>query len=226
MKMNYRMAIQILKLTPKIKIHMVFVGVFLVFGVFYDLLLQGANAVSGIYFALPCTFMHTAFIASNLSGMIQSSTEKKKIHTLYPHLFIVPYIVLAYLCVGVYHLYLGMQTTDAVSYATNSALQGRFLVFAGIEILVALVYSAVGNKLLISGSIIFVILAMPIMGLSQSRYTTHIFALCDGHLIACFLIGFVLVLLGCVLAYWCTQALYKRDLSELALKSLARSYVK
>ena len=223
---DYKMAISLWKLTPKVNMHLALALVFFVFGILYDSLLKGANAVSALYFALPCTFVHTSFVATNLSGMIQSSTVRKKIFTTFPNLFIIPYILLAYLGLGAFHLYLGMQPVNAVDYATNAALQGRYFLFAGIEILILLAYSAVGNKLLFSGAVVFVITILPIMLFSQSRHTPWLFAFCDGHLIGCFLFGLVMVIIGCVLSVFLTHLLYKRDLSELALKSLARSYIK
>ncbi|MCR4999742.1 MAG: hypothetical protein K6A05_07900 [Lachnospiraceae bacterium] len=226
MRKEYKTAIALLKYAPKLKLQIVMAVVFLAIGLFYDLLMRGQSAVGALYFILPTSFLLQAFYATNLSGMIQTSSVRKKTHTLYPYIFTIPYVIIAYLLAAGFHAYLAVHGNLVVSYASNYAIQSRYMLFAGILFMVTIIYLAVGNKFFWSGLTLFVVGVLPPMIISQSRYTPRIFAFCEASMLRCFVLGLVFTIVGCAVSYLLSVVFYKKDIAPIAMKQMARTYLK
>ena len=226
MKKDLKTTFFLLKHAPKMKLQIGFVIFFIAFGIFYDIVSHGGTAVGGMYLTIPVTLFLQMLLGTNLSGLIQSSTVRKKTQTYYPMLLIVPYLMIVYTVLTVCHLFWAFDSEQYFRYASNAAIQGRYILFLGILNFIMVAYLSIANKVFYLGLVLFLVSVFPPMMLAQSRYTPRIFAFCEASLLRCVLLGYLFTILGCVVLYLFINLLYKKDVHPMAMKSLTRNYIK
>ena len=226
MRKEYKTALALLKYVPKMKLQIIMSIVFVAIGLAYDILMAGRSSVGALYFIIPTTFLLQAFYAANLSGMVQTSAIRKKTHTLYPYLFTIPYVIIVYLVDAGCHAYFAFHGTADADYASNYAIQSKYILFVGIQTMITLIYLALANKVFWTGLIMFIAGVIPPMMISQLPYTPRIFAFCEASMLRCFFIGFLLTVIGCAVSYLLSVVFYKKDIAPIAMKQMARTYLK
>ena len=157
-----------------------------------------------------------------MCGLVQSSQAKKKMQTYYPFLLCIPYLLLVYVIVFVYHFYLAKNGMEGFTYSVNYGIQSKYLFFAGAMLGTLLIYSVVSYKLFVGSTIVLVIVEISIifLGLSESQKLISFFG---RHFTQSVAFSIIFVVIGCAGAVIMANLLYKKDIDEIAVKGIARS---
>ncbi|SHI39110.1 hypothetical protein SAMN02745229_03012 [Butyrivibrio fibrisolvens DSM 3071] len=215
-------AVKLLKYNPKVKSHAVFSGIFFVIGLFFELTGKGDSILGVLYLLFPATTFWQSHYTSCMCGLVQSSQAKKKMQTYYPFLLCIPYLLLVYVIVFVYHFYLAKNGMEGFTYSVNYGIQSKYLFFAGAMLGILLIYSVVSYKLFVGSTIVLGIVEISIifLGLSESQKLISFFG---RHFAQSVAFSIIFVVIGCAGAVIMANLLYKKDIDEIAVNGIARS---
>ena len=218
---DFKKAIMLVKLSPRFKFQVMFAVLFTAFGIIYDMTTKGTSTVGGFYLGIPSSVILQAFYGSNISGMVKSSPIHKKTETLYPYVFVIPYMIIIYLILVAFHFYMTLLDING-GVKLNYAIQSKYIIIIGFEFFVVMIYEVFAYKYFVFSMIVFAGILIPTILISMNVEMLKIFDICGESYMRSSIIGLVLTIAGCVAAFFFSRLLYKKEMSPLAIKSFMR----
>lgn len=192
---------------------------FLAVGLIVDIISRGSTFIGGFYIILSGMFIFQLIISMDGSTLIQSSSYKRKIQTKYPFLAVVPVTAFSFTAIVIIHSIMANKAFDGISQVDNYNRQGLYILTMGAMMMATMIYFGICYKYFVLGMVLLVILIMPL-----STVTTFLSskAMETGgeiyKLSFCIPVAYLMFIIGCVLMYVLSVALYKKPLSKLAVK--------
>lgn len=213
------------KYIPGIKSQLIVMITLFSLGVVFEFTGEDHFVLSGMYMLLPCSiFFHIAY-TGNVSSMMQTSSLKKYSQTVFPFIFTVPFALIMYSLL-VFHRVMLAKNTISDDPAHISGLEANSIILLGMILFVSLIYFSLCFKYFAASLVIFFILVMALV-LGNVNDSTILFDyLAGGNFNFAVGLGYILVILGSVVSFILASALYKKDISKLATKSVLRTTYK
>ena len=210
------------KYIPGIKSQLLVMGIMFLTGTMFEFLACNNFVLSGMYMLLPCTLLfHTAY-TGNISSMIQTSSIKKFSQTIFPHIFAVPYTLLVFSVVVLHRLSLIKNAASTDKTSAFIGYQGNNILILGIVLFSTLIYMSICYKVFAIGLAAFFTLVM-ILVLGGTNNTTLLYdTIARGSMNNAIALGYCIVIAGCILSVASSFLLYKKDISNLAVKNVLR----
>ena len=220
---------KMMKYALQAKLILVLTLFFFIFGIVFELLdftrAGSSYSLAALYLALTGMYFYQLVFSSTVSKLVQSSPLKKKLQTSGP---ILASLILSLLVFAIYVVIrLFRITPEFLEENETSYAQGySTILFMGVCIFVFFIYLAFSYKTYIFSLIFVGVTIIGILGFgitTTSLVTLSEKLMIDGNNpILIIMVSAVLIVLGAVLGYIISLLLYKKPISDLAVRYALR----
>lgn len=205
MKKDYMITCKLIRYGLNFRLQLSMGLFFLIVGLLVEILTKGASFIGGFYMILSLLCSFQCIISTDVSTLVQSSPYKRKIQVVFPYLFTMPLILLAFTLVVVLRLYFVHLDPETYIQHTNG-----ILVLGGVLGLTIL-YFGFAYKYFVASSIVFACICCSVVGL----FSHPAEALCQSLPLA-IAVSYLMILVSSLLSYLFSSLLYRRNLSRTA----------
>ncbi|WP_026657944.1 hypothetical protein [Butyrivibrio sp. AC2005] len=220
MKKDLKLIFKLLKYGPNGKKQFLFMGVFTVFGIVMNLTAEAESVVWGLYLLLPCSYVVQMIYPLCYSSLYQSSPLKKKTQTYLPYLVMIPLALILFTLMVVIHVVAAKHGAAGYTMEEYTAMQSRYILITGIMAFCMYTYIGICYKYFVGGMIGLFVIVIPLVFLSQFSKNDPIYNFAAQSLTRSVVIGYVLIILGCIMSVVLANLLYKKELSRLGYRSV------
>lgn len=223
---DFKKALQLSLYGFKAKVQMIFMIVFVIVGFVWEYFFQGMHWIGAYFIVLAPIYVSQLLYGMGMSNMVASSPYKKKLQVLYPALLNFFFELIAMTIIVLLKIF------EIRSCPENKGGLMYVLLSVCMFCIVLNFYSAIVYKYF---ALSIVLMLVPVMGLSYI-FTSESFNNYEGGLLSTLidhmslgvlvLICYLTVILGAVLQYAVSTALYKKPLSEYAIGMAMRKALK
>lgn len=223
---DFKKALQLSLYGFKAKVQMIFMIIFVIIGLVWEYFFQGMHWIGAFFIVLAPVYFSQILYGMGMSNMVASSPYKKKLQVLYPTLSNCFFELIAMTIIVLLKIF------EIRSCPENKGGLMYVLLSVCMFCIVLNFYSAIVYKYF---ALATVLMLAPVMGLSYI-FTSESFNNYEGGLLSTLidhmslgvivLICYLTVILGAVLQYAVSTALYKKPLSEYAMGMAMRKALK
>lgn len=214
---DIKLGFQLLKYGYKLKTNLLMLLLFLAIGTAVEIVSKGSNVIGGFYYLLTGLFVYQLIISMDISEYVQTSPLKRKLQITIP---IVSSSIVYFV------LYVLLLIERIVLIKMMPEMEGQLLnsfIMIMIYLFFASAYQGLCYKFFASSTIGFVVLVMGITTVQSIMIRkSGVFVLVELGFAKIALICFGLLVLGIVLEYVLSAALYKKPLSKIAFSGFMK----
>lgn len=209
---------KLLKYSYRCRTNVIMLVVITAIGLYMEIISKGTQMLGGFYFMLTGMFAYQMMVYMDASHYVQSSIMKRKLQVVIPVMLSTFVYAVIFTLLIVEKLILIKVYPENASIICNSLFQIEILLF------LSMIFCGTCYKYFFISFIVFMVVALTTISRMSSalmvRDVTELLGIGLGGLAV---VGYVLIILGGIAEYILSSALYKKDLSELAMNGLIKS---
>ena len=207
---DIKLGFKLLRYGYKLKLNVIMLVFFAVFGIASDIMSKGTTIIGGVYFMMSGMFTFQLIMSMDVSELIQSTSLKKKLQIYIPVMSstVINLVVFTFLVI------------ERVILIQNSVADKKQLIFTlfTLDVELLTVY-----KYYVLGFIVFMVLFMGVFTVfSGAAFVPVSNAVFKLGLPVVALLGYIAIFAGGALEILIGELLYKKPLSEFAFRGFFR----
>ncbi len=204
-----------LKYSYQLKYNLIVCAIILIVGFVVEYVTKGTNVIGAFYMTLLGMYSYQFIVSMTLSEFIQTTPYKYKLQVTIPSLcsFVI-YMITYTLVIIEKHFMMAANPNRYEDYVMGICM---LIAFLGCSF----IFTAIMYKYFYAGMILFIVLIM----FFSSTFTYFWYgpfgdSLCEFGATKLLLVGYLVIMLGCLCQYLVSKALYRVPLSERAFKNM------
>ena len=209
---------KLLKYSAQLKRSIIFMVIIGICGFFMEFASSESQSfIGGFYIFLFPVMIGQMLFTLSMSGLIQSSSYKKKLQTGFPFMVQLPITGISLFVVIAHRAWIVKHGTPGISDAENYTSQAAYIFWLGVIIFFSLVYFGVCYKFFVASLVVFCIIVAVVMTGMHNEYL-GLNSIVGKSFEVSVAITVILYLLGNLVSYLISNLLYKCDMSEYMIK--------